>query len=399
MFKKLLLFLLCVFGLGLSAHAETVRISGLFNSTTGTTSYNDGQSYCMSASLGGGRTPTGYIGIGSDKSTIVCSFVNSDGSPSQMGVKHYCLKGGQADTAQFGCYGEKPANSCPAAGTIFQAGSVDGEVSSVGTFCSLGCEVMAEVWFPDESSSTGWTGGGNMYYTGNDCTEGDGSGSGGEDGDGDGGDGDGGDGDGGDGDGGDGDGSGDGDGGDGDGGDGDGGDGDGGDGDGGDGDGGDGDGGDGGGSGSGGEGDGEGEGEEGSSWGGSCEQGFSCEGDALVCAISQAEYRRNCEFIDNPEKAEEQLNVFNQAKGENLGSEFGDISDALPGTSVSIKDYIDTSSATGSGRCMRDHTFTWNGNTFTLPLSDLCDLLGWIGTLIVGMSMILALRIAFAGGV
>jgi hypothetical protein len=404
MFKRLLLLLLCVFGLSLSVHAETVRISGLFNSPTGTTSYSDGQSYCMSASLGSGRTPTGYIGIGSDKSTIVCSFVYSDGTPSQMGVKHYCLKGGQADTAQFGCYGEKPANSCPAAGTNFVE-MMEGETISTGSkglSCVDGCQVKipGDVVCAEVGGVLGCVAGGAGWvtYTGLECTgdEGDTGAGDGNEGEGDGeGEGEG-----------EGDGTGDGE-------------------------------GDGSGSGDGtgdgdGDGDGDGEGEggncvyvngveickegtgqdcvyingakvcqdgEGTEWGGDCKSGFTCEGDALICAISKAEHDRNCELFDNNVETDE-YKLYESERGNAASdSEFGALTGALPGTEINVGDYLKTDNLLGSGSCMADKTFVWNGRTFTIPLSDLCDLFKWLGLILQSVALLWGMRIAFGGGV
>ncbi|WP_126977804.1 virulence factor TspB C-terminal domain-related protein [Saezia sanguinis] len=358
----------------------------------------------MSASLGSGRTPTGFIGIGSDKSTIVCSFVNSDGTPSQMGVKHYCLKGGQADTAQFGCYGEKPANACKAAGTNYLE-LMDGEDVPTGTkglFCLDGCQMKVPGTVACVQILNQWScyagGPGWITYTGSECTGnesdmpstgndplptdckagtcpgtingnavcvpcgdggiGDGGGStGGGSGSGDGGTGSG-----------TGTGSGDG--------------------------GGSGTGGSGTGTGGGGNGDDNG----GSDWGGDCKLGFTCEGDALVCAISQASHVLNCGLLEDPKQTDE-YKLYGTERGTGEAPEFGAIGDALPGADINVGDYFKTDNLLGSGRCMADKKFTWNGRTFTIPLSDLCDLFKWLGLILQSVALLWGMRIAFGGGV
>ena len=403
--QRLIIACMLFLGLSLCAHAENVRISGLFNSPTGTTSYSDGQSYCMSASLGAGRTPTGYIGIGSDKSTIVCSFLNVDGTPSQMGVKHYCLKGGQADTAQFGCYGEKPANACKAAGTNYfelREGE-DVQVGTKGLLCLEGCQMKAPGTVACVQVLNRWScyagGPGWITYTGSECTGNEGElpttgndplptdckagtcpgtingnavcvpcESGIDDGEGSGGEGSGGSGEG---EGGTGSGTGTGE-------------------------------GEGGGSGTGGTGTGTGGGngdDNGSGdWGGDCKKGFVCEGDALICAISQAEHKRNCELLENPKESDEHKAYIDALAAANRAAESGEgiLSDLTEEVDIS-NGRINTSSAIGSGSCLKDVRVDVLGKSIVLPLSDLCPYLAALGNVLMAISFLLAARIILRG--
>ena len=122
---------------------------------------------------------------------------------------------------------------------------------------------------------------------------------------------------------------------------------------------------------------------------GSC-GGFSCEGDAIQCAIAKEQHIKNCKLFDD--KSEES-DLYNAMKGK-TGNQTGD----LPGNEViSITGRIDTSDALGGGGCFGDLNVTvWN-TSVSLPLSNLCQYLAMLGNILVAVSMLMAARIVTRG--
>lgn len=122
---------------------------------------------------------------------------------------------------------------------------------------------------------------------------------------------------------------------------------------------------------------------------GSC-GGFSCEGDAIQCAIAKEQHIKNCKLFED-KSAESDL--YNAMKGK-TGNQTGD----LPGNEViSITGRIDTSDALGGGGCFGDLNVTvWN-TSVSLPLSNLCQYLAMLGNILVAVSMLMAARIVTRG--
>lgn len=139
-----------------------------------------------------------------------------------------------------------------------------------------------------------------------------------------------------------------------------------------------------------GDGDGEGEEESPSQFGGTCAASFTCEGDAIQCAIAKEQHIRNCKLFED--KSEES-DLYNANKGK-TGNQTGE----LPGNEViSITGRIDTSDALGGGGCFGDLNVTvWN-TSVSLPLSNLCQYLAMLGNILVAVSMLMAARIVTRG--
>ena len=139
----------------------------------------------------------------------------------------------------------------------------------------------------------------------------------------------------------------------------------------------------------GGDGDGGGE-DDGSGFGGSCVAGFSCEGDAIQCAIAQEQHRRSCKLFDDTSP---ESDLYNANKGK-TGNQTGD----LPGNeTISLSGRIDTSDAIGGGGCFGDLSVTVWGSSISLPLSNLCQYLAMLGNILVAVSMLMAARIVTRG--
>ena len=124
-------------------------------------------------------------------------------------------------------------------------------------------------------------------------------------------------------------------------------------------------------------------------FGGSCSGGFTCEGDALQCAIAREQHKRSCELHVN-ESPESKL--YEASKGKT-----GKVTDDLPGNeTIALTDRIDTSSALGAGYCpLRDINVDAFGYSKVLPLSEHCEKIGYVKIFFVSFCLLLGLWIVF----
>lgn len=132
-------------------------------------------------------------------------------------------------------------------------------------------------------------------------------------------------------------------------------------------------------------------GEEGKgSFSGSCQAGFTCDGDAVMCAIAKEQHTRACQLFKE-DTAEGQLYAAEKGKegaqrGE--GIDLGTID--LGGGSGSL---IKTDSLIGEGSCVQDLQFQFMGEPVIIPLSSLCPYLAMLGNILVAVGMVMAIRI------
>lgn len=130
--------------------------------------------------------------------------------------------------------------------------------------------------------------------------------------------------------------------------------------------------------------------EGGGSFSGSCQVGFTCDGDAVMCAIAKEQHARACQLFKE-DTAEGQLYAAEKGKegaqhGE--GIDLGTID--LGGGSGSL---IKTDSLIGEGSCVQDLQFQFMGEPVTIPLSSLCPYLAMLGNILVAVGMVMAIRI------
>jgi len=131
--------------------------------------------------------------------------------------------------------------------------------------------------------------------------------------------------------------------------------------------------------------------EDGSNFGGSCGAGFTCEGDAIQCAIAQEQHRRACKLFDDTSE-ESQLYQTNKGKEGNQTTN-------LPGNeTVNIAGRIDSSDALGASSAgVADLNVTVWGQSISLPFSMLNPYLAQLGNVLLAVSFLLALRIVARG--
>jgi hypothetical protein len=140
-------------------------------------------------------------------------------------------------------------------------------------------------------------------------------------------------------------------------------------------------------------GDGDGEGGEGSSsFGGSCSAGFSCEGDAVQCAIARDQHIRACQFYDTTtDLSTIGANAVSAAASQPAGH---------PGASpetvdLSLSDRINQTPLFGGTTCPSDVSATIMGQSITVPFSDMCGYLNLMGTAGVLAALLAAAMIVF----
>lgn len=127
-----------------------------------------------------------------------------------------------------------------------------------------------------------------------------------------------------------------------------------------------------------------------SSFGGTCVNGFTCEGDAIQCALAYELHKRNCKLFEE-KSAESDLYFSEKDKTGNRTSE-------LPGNeTVDLNNRIDSVDALGGGGGVQDLSITVAGQSITLPLSVLNSPLAVLGNLLVAISFLLAFRIVGRG--
>ncbi len=133
-----------------------------------------------------------------------------------------------------------------------------------------------------------------------------------------------------------------------------------------------------------------GEEDGGSSFSGSCGAGFTCDGDAVMCAIAKEQHTRACQIFDD-ETAEGQLYAAEKGKE---GAQRGEgIDMGAVDLGGGVGSLIQTDSLIGSGSCVQDLQFTFMDQPVNIPLSSLCPYLAMLGNILVAVGMVMAIRI------
>jgi hypothetical protein len=128
-----------------------------------------------------------------------------------------------------------------------------------------------------------------------------------------------------------------------------------------------------------------------SAFGGAC-AATTCEGDAVMCAIAADQYKRNCEWFDDPAAA--QLATVGTAGMNGQLRPDGHPGNSAESQSVSFSNVIDQTDRLGAG-CPADVSVNVAGKTVSMPLSSMCGNLQLVGSLMVGFCMFVAALIVF----
>lgn len=129
-------------------------------------------------------------------------------------------------------------------------------------------------------------------------------------------------------------------------------------------------------------------------WGGSCSAGFTCDGDAVQCAVATEIHKRNCSLYDVADSDE--VKAYKAA----LENPDRDKAGFAQGTVVekAFQDQIKTDNALGAGAsCIGDKQITVMTATVTIPFSQVCPWLDILGNALVAVGMVAAAVIVFRG--
>lgn len=124
--------------------------------------------------------------------------------------------------------------------------------------------------------------------------------------------------------------------------------------------------------------------------GGSCQSGFTCDGDAIQCSIARTAFATNCAFTAPSSEAD----LYGSSK--RSGNQTSD----LPGnSSVSIgSGSFDQSNALGvAASCISDLHIVVMSRPVVLPFSTVCQYFETMGNILLACSLILAARIVSRG--
>lgn len=127
-------------------------------------------------------------------------------------------------------------------------------------------------------------------------------------------------------------------------------------------------------------------------FGGSC-GAFSCDGDAVQCAIAREQHQRNCQLFEDrtpmTEIGEGAAGAGNRPS-DHPGNNPDDIDVGARMAGVARENPF------GDG-CPRDFDLAVMGNVVTVPLSNACDVLKLMGEIAVAFAFIAAARIVMSG--
>ena len=133
--------------------------------------------------------------------------------------------------------------------------------------------------------------------------------------------------------------------------------------------------------------------EEASGFGASCAAGaaaITCEGDAVQCSIAREQYRRQCEFF---EQTNDETAVAIAAKA--AGVEGAEDHPARSPTTLAVGSFDQTDIVSGS--CPADRSVTIGAATVALPFSKVCAPASQLGSLLVAVTALACVAIAFRG--
>ena len=126
---------------------------------------------------------------------------------------------------------------------------------------------------------------------------------------------------------------------------------------------------------------------KGGNFGGSCDGGFTCEGDALQCAQVREQYKRNCEMMDKDKDA-------NSLTNKALNGTDDKSADAMKESAgqVNVGSTFDQSGMGWSHSCPADPRIALNfggsGAEFSIPFSRICGPLGVLSLAGVGITLL-----------
>ncbi len=121
-----------------------------------------------------------------------------------------------------------------------------------------------------------------------------------------------------------------------------------------------------------------------STFSGTCEMNFQCQGDVLQCAIAQEQHRRNCQFFVTPTL---ESGVFENARAERQDDVL-----SMTAQTVDLAAHIDADPII-TGSCPADLVIPVQGQDIRFPLSQFCPYFNYLGLIVMVMTAVTCLRI------
>lgn len=129
-----------------------------------------------------------------------------------------------------------------------------------------------------------------------------------------------------------------------------------------------------------------------SAFAGACGGPFTCDGDALQCAMAKEQHKRNCEVYETPNQWSQ---LAEAAAVAGLDRPDGHPLKDQPETPLSFSSGINQTDALGGGGCPSNVSVTVSTMTVVIPWSNFCSQLQLIGNLSVAVAMLAAAFIVF----
>jgi hypothetical protein len=129
-----------------------------------------------------------------------------------------------------------------------------------------------------------------------------------------------------------------------------------------------------------------------SSWAGTCAASFTCDGDAVQCAMAREQHIRNCQILEDAPSSHPAVIAAN------AGSQPNDHPNKT-GETINVGSGFDQTDIVG-GSCPSDQTFQVASGypLVTIPFSDLCGPAAILGNILVGITALCCLGIVFVKG-
>jgi len=145
-------------------------------------------------------------------------------------------------------------------------------------------------------------------------------------------------------------------------------------------------------SGSGGAGSGPGGAASASAFGGSCAASFTCQGDAVQCAMAKEQHRRMCQLIDTPNE----LSEVGTPAMTGASSPSGHPANSPNTVDLELSSNIRQNPLFGSaGSCPANVSTSVAGFAVSIPFADLCDELNIVGNVGIMIALLVAAMIVF----
>jgi hypothetical protein len=137
-----------------------------------------------------------------------------------------------------------------------------------------------------------------------------------------------------------------------------------------------------------------------SSFGGSCSASFSCDGDAVQCAIAKEQHERNCAFYDpasQPGPMGDDAGRFTNARSDGDSPAWSPTNVAnVDSATIDFASGLSTQKHFGSS-CVADQVVVLLhlGRAVVIPWSSWCSQMQLIGKLVLAVSALLCVGIVF----